>query len=264
MRISIREIKDYLRCPLYYKLKNVDELPVFKTLDEYFSDYFKLALFFYYFSLLDKKKKSVEGMMKRWEELWFSADMLGNFSEEELRTKSNEAVILVNDFIKKYGTETVTPIAVNFQYEAIFEGTENLHVTGEVDLIKILNDRSRKNETCICSFSLRKSYPDLFLVKNDIALSIASYAFRSNFKSQEDKIIINNIRCAEDTPTLRTGNDFVRAEKIIRNICAGISNRVFYPAPNNISCSNCPFRILCLNEKSVNTRGNTNGSKGPN
>ena len=244
---------------MYYKLKNVDELPINKSIDEYFKDYFKLSIFFYYFSLMDDKKKSFDGMMKRWEELWFGSEMLENFTEEELKTKSNEAVLLMNDFIKKYGSEAATPIAVNFQYEAIFEGKENLHVTGEVDLIKVINDRSRKSETCIFNFSFHKSYPDNFLVKNDLALSVSSYAFRSNFKAQEDKIVIGNIRCAEDTPTLRTGNDFVRAEKAIRNIYNGIKNGVFYPAPNNISCSNCTFKIFCLNEKCINS-GVINGS----
>lgn len=252
MRISIKEIKDYIKCPLYYKLKNLDEIPFDKSINSYFKDYFKLALYFYYFSLLDKKKKSFELMMKRWEELWFSREMLDLFSEEELKKKSNEAAILMNTFFKRFSDEPITPIAVNFQYEAIFEGKEHLHVTGDIDLIKILNDRTHKSETCITMFSMSKNYPDTFMVKNDLGMSVASYAFRSNFKTQEDKITLQNISCSEDTPTIRTGNDFLRAEKAIRNICNGIKNGVFYPSPNNISCGDCPYKLFCLNEKSIN------------
>lgn len=252
MRISVREIRDYQRCPLYYKFKHVDELPIAKTLDDHFKEYIKLSLYAYYFSLIENKKKSFEGLMKRWEELWFSSDMIERFSEEDLKQKSNEAVIIMSDFFKKYGMEPVVPIAVNFQYEAIFDGKENLHVTGDIDLIKILNDRTVRSETCICSFTLSKGYPDIFIIKNDLTLSVASYAFRANFKAKEDRMLMMNIRCAEDTPTLRTGADFSRAEKAIRNIGTGIKNGVFYPTPNNISCSTCPFKMFCLNEKSIN------------
>jgi len=252
VRISTREIRDYIRCPLFYKLKNIDELPADKTIDSYFKDYFRLALFFFYFSLLEKKKKSFEAMIKRWEELWFSREMLEVFPEEELKQKSNEAVILMNLFFKNFADEPITPIAVNFQYEAIFEGKEHLHVTGNIDLIKILNDRTHRSETCIVMFAMSKHCPDTFMVKNDLGMSVASYAFRSNFKAQEDKMIVQNIRGSEDTPTLRTGNDYLRAEKAIRNICNGIKNGVFYPSPNAISCSDCPYRLFCLNEKSIN------------
>jgi hypothetical protein len=255
VRISIREIKDYIRCPLFYKLKNLDEIPIDKTINSYFKDYFRLALFFFYFSLLEKKKKSFELMMKRWEELWFSKEMMEMFPEEELKKKSNEAAMLMNAFFKRFSNEPITPIAVNFQYEAIFEGKEHLHVTGDIDLIKIVNDRTNRSETCIVAFSMSKSYPDIFMVKNDLGMSVASYAFRSNFKAKEDKMILQNICCAEDTPTLRTSNDYLRAEKSIRNICNGIKNGVFYPSPNAISCGDCSYKLFCLNEKSINTGG---------
>jgi hypothetical protein len=248
VRISVGEIKDYQKCPLFYKLKNVDELPITKTVDEYFVDYFKLALYYYYFCVIEKKSKSFEGLMKRWEELWFSSDMLDIFSEEDLKSKSNEAVIMMSDFYKKFSTEAITPIAVNFKYESIFPGTENLHVTGDIDLIKVVNDRTRKSETHMSFFSLSSRYPDQFMLKNDIGISVASYAFRSSFKSKEDKITIISIKNSEDSPTLRTGNDFSRAE----NICTGIKNGVFYPAPNIISCAKCSFKMFCLNDKSIN------------
>ena len=252
MRISINEIRDYQKCPLFYKLKHVDELPINKTIDDYYKDYFKLALYYYYFCVLEKKPKSFEGLMKRWEELWFSREMIELFPESELKSKSNEAVIMMSDFYKKFSGEVTTPIAVNFQYEAIFPGAENLHVTGDIDLIKVVADRTRKSETHISFFSLSSRYPDQFILKNDLGVSIASYAFRSSFKSREDKITIVSIKGSEDSPTLRTGNDFSRAERAIRNMCNGIKGGVFYPAPNMISCSKCSYKIFCLNEKSIN------------
>jgi hypothetical protein len=261
LRISVSEIKDYIKCPLFYKMKYIDELPITKSIDEYFREYLKLTLSFYYFSIIEKKNRSFDGMTKRWEQLWFSTMMLETFPEEELKERSNEASLLMSNFIKRFGDEKSTPIAVNFQYEALFQGKENLHVTGEIDLIKILNDRTVRSETCICMFSLSKSFPDIFLIKNDVTLSVASHAFRSNFKAQEDKMMVINIRRSDDTPTLRTSNDFIRAEKAIRNVCTGIKNGVYYPSPNTIYCTTCPFRMFCLNEKSINM-GETGHARG--
>jgi CRISPR/Cas system-associated exonuclease Cas4 (RecB family) len=236
-------------------MKHVDSLPVSKTLDEHMKDYFKLALYSYYFSIIDNKRKSFDALIKRWEELWFTPEMGDAFEAGDLKNKSNEAVSMMMTFWKRFGDEIVQPVAVNFGYEAVFPGKENLHVTGEIDLIKVVNDRTRKRETCISFFSLSSKLRDTFMVKNDICISVASYAFRSNFKAQEDKIVISNVLCADDTPSLRTGNDFVRAEKSIRNICRAIKGGVFYPAPNQINCSKCVYKTFCLNEKSVPTGG---------
>jgi hypothetical protein len=259
VRVSIREIRDYVKCPLQYKLRHIDEMLEDRSIENYFRDYFKLVIYFYYFSIIENKKKSFEAMMKRWEELWFSSDMMELFPEAELKEKSNEAVTLLTNFIKKYGEERCTPIAANFQYEAIFEGKENLHVTGDIDLIKIINDRTNRKETCLVDFSLSKTYPDSFLIKNDISLSVASFAFRSNFKSKEDKMIVQSLRRQDDTPTLRTGMDYSRAERSIRNICIGIRDGIFYPNPTPMNCPSCSYRLFCLNDKSINMgNGETN------
>ena len=249
---------DYVKCPLYYKLKHVDCLPEEKGIDEYFREHFKLALYFFYFSIIEQKPKSFDLMMKRWGELWFSSDMLEKFSEEELGKKSNEAVGIMNKFFNTYGLEKEVPIAVNMQYEAIFEGEENLHVTGDIDLIKVKNDRTNKRETDLVQFSLSKHLPDLFLLKNNITLSVASYAFRSSFKTKEDKLIMSNIRQGADTATLRTGMDYSRAERAIRNIVKGIQDGVFYPAPSQLTCPTCSYRLFCLNDKSINMGVPTN------
>jgi hypothetical protein len=252
VRISIREMRDYVKCPLYYKLKHIDEIPEDRKIEEYFREYFKLAMYFFYFSLIEKKPKSFDLMMKRWGELWFSSEMVEMFPEDDLKEKSNDAVSMMNAFFKKYGSEASVPVAVNMQYEAIFQGKENLHVTGEIDLVKILNDRTNRRETVLVKFSLAKNYPDNFLLKNNVELSVASYAFRSNFKEKEDKLILQTVRGTEDTPTLRTGMDYSRAERSIRNICTGIREGVFYPAPSQMTCPNCSYRLFCLNDKSIN------------
>ncbi len=251
MRISIVEIKDYIKCPLYYKFIYVNNFSYKKTLNDYYKEYLKLSIFFYYFSLMEKNLKPFESVLKKWESLWFGSDMLEMFYKEDLDRKSNEAILILTNYYKKITREKVIPIAVNLPYEVIFEGQENIHITGDIDLIRIIDDRTRKSETQIVSFCIAHHRPDDFMAKNNISLSMISYAFRKDFKTKEDKIIIDHVRSKEQTITARTGGDFVRAEKIIRNICKGIKEGIFYPTANKMFCSNCKFKLFCINEKAI-------------
>jgi len=228
MRLSTEEISDYIKCPLYYKFVHIDKLPLTRTLDDYYKEYIKLSIFFYYFSLIEKKTKSFETILRKWESLWFSDKMMDSFMEDQIRKKSNEGVMLLSSFYKKVEKETAVPIAVNFPYEIIFKGEENLHVTGEIDLIKIVNDRTRQRETNIVFLCMSHRHMSDIRVKTHLRLTLASYAFRENFKEKEDRIILDHILNKGDNESTRTGNDFSRAEKVIRNIDRGIKNKAFY------------------------------------
>lgn len=251
MRISITEIRDYIRCPLSYKFIHINNLSNDKTLNDYYKEYLKLSIFFYYFSLIEKNPKPFEMVLKKWESLWFSSDMLSMFHREDLDRESNRVVLILTNYYKKIYEEKTTPIAVNLPYEVVFEGQENIHVTGDIDLIQIIDDRTRKRETQIVSIYTAHHRPDSFMAKNNLNLSAASYAFRKNFKTKEDKIVIDHVQSKEQTITTRSGGDFIRLEKIVRNICKGIKENIFYPTANKMFCSNCKFKLFCINEKAI-------------
>jgi len=251
MRISINELISYIKCPLYYKFKFVDCFNEERDLKSYYREYIKLSIFYFYFSMIEDKIKPFDAMIRKWESLWFSSDMQNRFGEEDLRHNSNEAIMVLRDFYKHISKEEATPIAVNFSYETIFAGEKNLIVYGDIDLIKILNDRTRQKETQIIFFTTSLSEDDGFLLKNDISLTIASHAFRHDFKKKEDRLLMCNILKNSSTPTMRSSGDFKRAESIVRNICNGIDNKVFFPVPNKIHCSRCKYKLFCIHEKAI-------------
>jgi len=251
MRIGIEEIKDYIRCPIRYKFKHVDYIPISMDPDEYYRDCLKLTIFFYYFCIMEKKANLFDVLLRKWESLWFNKDISKDFNEDYLRHKSSEAITYLTDFYKRVAAENVTPIAVNFPYEAVLPGEENIHVIGTIDLIRVINDQTKHRETQLVDFSTARYPLTDFLLKNDISLSVASYVFRKTFKIKEDRIKIIGVSRKTDMTTSRNGADFIRAEKIIRNICKGIKNKVYYPVPNNINCSYCKYKVFCINEKSL-------------
>jgi len=254
VRLSMQEILDYKDCPQKYKFRHVDFLPEKRDIKDYFKERMKQTISYYYFCMIDKNEKSLNNLFTKWEQLWFCKEIEESFKEEDIRERSNMAVNLLKNFYRYASNDKITPIAVDFRYDAIFEGETNLHVAGTIPLIKVLNDKTRKRETDLVFFSYSPQMPDDFISKVDLSKTIASYAFRKNFETKESNIILCNIGKKEEVAVHRSGSDFSRARKILYNIANGIENRIFYPSENRLSCSRCRFKIFCMNEKAMEDR----------
>ena len=254
MRLSIQEVLDYKNCPQLYKFKHVDFLPEKKELSDYFRQVIRQTISYYYFCMIDKNERSLNNLFTKWEQLWFCEDIESNFKEEDIREKSNMAVTLLKNFYRYASNEKVTPIAVDFKYDAMFEGDTNLHIVGTIPLIKLLNDKTRGRETNLVFFSYSPYMPDDFLGKIDLNTTVATYAFRKGFETKESNVILCNIGKKQEVALQKSGEDFVRARKALFNIATGIENRIFYPSDNRLNCGKCRFKIFCMNEKAMEDR----------
>lgn len=256
MRLGIDEIIDYKECPQYYKFKYVDLFPERKDIRDYFDDAIKQTIFFYYFSMIDKKEKSIGNLLEKWEKLWFVPEIQEVFPEEEFIKTNSDAVELIRNFHGFNMAENIFPVAVDFKYETVFQGDVNLHLCGSIDLIKVVNDKTRKRETDLVFFSRGRTLPDEFMLSMNLKYTMASHAFRKNFGAREKSIIYCNIGKKSFAPVKKEATDYDRAIKIIYNIANGIENRIFYPAENPITCSRCKYKAFCLNEKTMEDKGN--------
>jgi hypothetical protein len=239
-----------------YKFRHVDMLPERKTIRDHFKECLKQTISFYYYCMIDKREKSLDNLFSKWESVWFTGDIDENFSEEEVREGSNRAVELLRNFYAYNKEEKVFPVAVDFKYETIFEGSTNIHTTGTIDLIKVVNDKSRSRETDIVFFTQARTMPDDFFSSVDIRYTMASYAFRNNFKEKESNIVACNIGKKKNTYIKKTGSDYERARKIIYNIANGIENKIFFPSDNPVTCNKCKYKVFCMNEKAMEDKGN--------
>ena len=254
MRLSMQEVLDYKNCPQKYKFKHIDFLPEKKDLSDHFKEIIRQTISYYYFCMIDKKEKSLSNLFSKWEQLWFCKEIEENFKEEDIRDRSNMAVNILKNFHKYAASEKVTPIAVDFRYDAMFAGEKNLHITGSIPLIKVIIDKRRGRETSLVFFSYSPNMPDDFLSQIDINVTVATYAFRKSFETKESNVLLCNIGKKQETVLQRSGSDFVRASKILFNIATGIENRIFYPSDNRLSCRKCKFKIFCMNEKAMEDR----------
>ncbi len=254
MQLSMQEVLTYKNCPQQYKFKHVDFLPEKKELKDHFKEALRQTISYYYFCMIDKKEKSLQNLFSKWEQLWFRKEIEQNFKGEDVRDRSNKAINLLRNFYKYASQEKVTPIAIDFKYDAMFEGETHLHVSGTIPLIKVVNDGTRKRETDLVFFSYSPHMPDDFLSKIDLNTTIASYAFRKSFETKESNIILCNIGKKQEVPLYKSGSDFARAKKILYNIATGIENRIFYPSDNRLTCNKCRFKVFCMNERAMEER----------
>ena len=256
MRLSIDEIIDYKDCPQLYKFRHIDMLPERKTIKDHYKDCLKRTISFYYYCMIDKREKSLDNIFSRWESLWFAEDAEQNFTEEEIREGSNRAVVMLRNFYEYNKREKVFPVAVDFRYETVFEGNPNVHVTGEMDLIKVVNDKTKDRQTDIVFFTQSRVLPDDFFSNVDLRYTLSSYAFRKNFKAKETSVIACNIGKKKNTYIKKTGTDYDRAKKIIYNIASGIESRIFFPSDNPVTCNRCKYKVFCMNEKAMEDKEN--------
>lgn len=256
MRLSVNEIVDYKNCPQMYKFKHVDMLPEIKTIKDHFKDCLKQTISFYYYCMIDKREKSLDNLFSRWESVWFSENIHDRFTDVEIREGSNKAVELIRNFYEYNKEERVFPIAVDFKYETIFKGNTNLHVTGEIDLIKIVDDKSKDRKTDIVFFTQSRTMPDDFFKSIDLRYTLASYAFRNNFKAKENNVVVCNVGKKQYFYVRKTGTDYERARKILYNIATGIENRIFFPSDNPITCNKCRYKVFCMSEKTMEDKEN--------
>lgn len=256
MRLSIDEVVDYKDCPQMYKFRHVDLLPERKTIKDHFRECLKQTISYYYYCMIDKKEKSLDNLFSRWESVWFTDDIDESFTEDEVREGSNKGVELLRNFYDYNKKEKVFPVAVDFKYETVFEGNPNIHVTGTIDLIKVVNDKSRQRETDIVFFSQSRTLPDDFFCNVNMKYTLASYAFRKNFKAKESNVVACNIGKKKSAYIKKTGSDYDRARKVIYNIATGIDDRIFFPSENYVTCSRCKYKVFCMNEKAMEDKGN--------
>lgn len=254
MRLNMQEVLDYKNCPQLYKFKHIDFLPEKKDLKDHFRDIIKQTISYYYFCMIDKKEKSLDNLFSKWEQLWFCSEIEENFKDEDVRERSNMAVGLLKNFYKYASGEKITPIAVDFRYDAMFSGEMNLHICGTIPLIKVTNDKTRDRQTELVFFSYAPQMPDEFLSQIDLNTAVASYAFRKSFESRESSVTLCNIGKKQEMFLQKSGSDFVRAKKVLYNIATGIENRIFYPSDNRLSCGKCKFKLFCMNERAMEDR----------
>lgn len=261
MELSLDEIHTYLQCPATYYFKYVQGEKVEDPLSVTYSKALHKTINHFYYNMLNGRVLTAKQLKDKWGSIW--SDVRGdsmNLTDDILkehqtalsgnkqpaRAKMDKQVVqgmeAIHNFYHFNKDKHGIPIAVNHEFRVPIG---SVTVTGNFELIRETLDISSSNRFIeIVDFKTGNEATDLFLVRNDLNLSVMSYAFRNLFQAREDRLTYNYLKTGQEIYTGRGQKEFDRMKATIEGVAEGIANKRFYPR-QTFMCRSCPFKQVC-------------------
>lgn len=256
MELHVNELHTYLHCPLKYQLEHVHKLDKETEKSVVFKKAVHKTISSFYFSLMGGIVLTPKQMKDKWATIWGEIqDGKKSVGDILLTPKQHNGTKRAPDKYNLQGFEMVhnfhhynkdnpgTPIAVDLEYRVPIGGVT---LVGKFELIREKVDKNAGTRFIeIVDFKTgNDSTTDPFSVRHDINLTIASYAFRNLFQSEEDRLLYHYLKTGREMYTSRDENDFKRLEAIVTGVARGIAGEQFYPR-QTFMCKSCPFMYAC-------------------
>jgi CRISPR/Cas system-associated exonuclease Cas4 (RecB family) len=255
MELSLDQIHTYLQCPAQYNFKYEKNIPSEETDSVKYSKAIHKTISYFYFSASGGWLPTAKQMKDKWAKIWQD--------EKDGPIDLSEALLKERGFYKKdrtvdkhivqgyeaihnfyhYNKDNIgTPIAVDHEFRVPIAGVT---VTGKFELIRESLDKLSPNRFIeIVDFKTGNETTDMFLVNNDLNLTVMSYAFRNLFQAKEDRLTYNYMKTGKEIYTSREDKHFDRMKATIEGVAEGIANKRFYPR-QTFMCKSCPFKDTC-------------------
>lgn len=249
--ISIDEIIDYAKCPMYYALKY--KYKEYKTeyinlIEKYDSDIHKVI--YYSFSRVQEGFPiRIEDIKVAWGRAWIKdkrksalmfSDTLSN--KDIYNDRRRRGLLSLMNFQKEFYRNSGFPIIINKGYK--LKINNNLTVTGCYEVVREVEDERNKKYLEVCTFKtdehtnskVNKLYDMKFIasslaIKKDIDYENIRYM---NYHVDKNKYYyIENLNLHEEI-----------FKKSVLNIYKLIYNNIFYICPDE-KCMSCIYKELC-------------------
>ncbi|MCD6219808.1 PD-(D/E)XK nuclease family protein [Candidatus Calescamantes bacterium] len=239
--ISVTQLKMYLRCPLQYKFRYVDNLiipppsaitlgkTIHQTLEENFSQKVKT-----------QEDLPLGYLTDYFSDLWEIESKETRFEEGEKPGKiKDEGINLVSVYHKTHSPK-ILPISVEEEFELEFENSP-LKLKGYIDLIdknKIIIDHKIKSR----SMTQQDAEQDLQLTAYYLAYKVKKQKPPKGLRF--DVIVRTKTPKIQQISISKTDEDTTRFLKILTQVTRAIHAGIFYPN-ESFYCNVCGYRELC-------------------
>lgn len=256
MDLSLDNIHTYLACPAKYKFKYVDKIQLEESKNVIYKKAVHETVYYFFFSVMGGRIPTSANMKDKWAKVWSAnKDKAVNPMDIIMKTTPGftyrakeqdkhliQGMEMIHNFYHFNHKVPGVPIAVDQDYRLSFDG---VNVIGKFELIReILDESDGKRYIEIVDFKTNDDNVDPFLVKNDLNMSLASYAFKNVFGATEDRMKYHYLKTGRDIITVRRETDYNRAKAVVKGVANGIKNSDFYPR-QSFACKTCEFRDVC-------------------
>ena len=256
--ITIQEIIDYSKCPMYYffKYKNKDLKTEYINLIEKYDIDIHKALYYSFTRVQEGSPIRIEDLKAAWGRAWvkdkrkseliFTDTLLNKDTYNERRRKGLTSLIT---FHKNFNKNPGFPVIINKKYN--LKISNNLTLIGSHEVIREMKDEMDKNYIEVCTFKTDEHTNNKINKQFDLKLIGSALAIKEEIQNVDFKYMMYHV----DKNNFYYMNDLDMKRNIfnttITNIYKAIYNKLYYICPSE-KCMYCTYRELCASIENIN------------
>lgn len=255
--ISIEEIIDYAKCPMYYAFKY--KYKKYKTdyvnvIEKYNDDIHKV-IYYSFSKIQDGSPMRIEDIKVAWGRAWIKDKRKNSliFSDtpsnkdiyNDKRKKGFESLLY---FYKYFNKNHGFPVMINQEYSLNINNS--LVLTGRYEVVRELEDEFLNKYLEVCVFKTDDSSNNSINNLYDLKLIASSLAINSDVEYNNKKYMIYNVDKKKAIYLKDISLDEQLFRKNILNIYKCIYNEIYYICPSD-KCISCTYRDVCNNMENI-------------
>lgn len=253
--ISIDEIMDYSKCPMYYFLKHKKKMSTDKIdiIEKYEEDILKV-MYYSFYKLQENDLIRIEDIKAMWGRLWIKDKRKNNivFTDSYMhkdtynnkRVKGLESLLKFRDFLSN---NMGYPILINQEYKIRIG---DIILSGKFDLVREVVNSNGEKEIQTCMFISDRDVPKI-TQKYDLKFHSDALAIQGMV---DEKLKISHMihyfekgKSIVKKHNLMNNEMFTHQVKTIANL---IKNEIYFMSVTD-NCQKCIYSDLCANKSNT-------------
>jgi len=233
-RFSYSQLKDYEKCPRFYKLKYIFRIPETPAHNASFGKSIHDALFEYHKALAEGKAVSSGELSAIYRKRWVAAGYESKEHEDSMYEKGLE-------LLEKYHRTDARRDSLPEMLEKEFSvNLGSCHLVGRIDRIDRLPDGTYE----VIDYKTGKSRPQKEVDKDE-QLTVYALACREALGIEPGIFSLYFVKQGEKVSTTRSEKQMAEVKEAVIRTVEEIRAGNFKPVKNERNCGQCEYRIIC-------------------
>lgn len=248
MELTLKQIQDYIECPVIYHLKYKAKAKIDQSIKAQFGEQMHKAIASFYYNIMNGQIVTPEYMKNKWNQLWAKdltiQEIIGRDQKDRHRQLQLIGLKMLVNFLETVSSNPGIPICVDEEFRL----PVGKHILkGNWELIRETKGKKKKTIVEIVDFKTHHdNSPSWYMAHMDISITAQVYAFRQLFDAKEDRVIYHFLKNSGEYYATRENVDFIKFSKIINNVATCLENDIIYPRVTE-SCKSCIYQQACYN-----------------
>lgn len=256
---DIREIFDYLHCPLMYEMKYARKLDDLSRVDDQagliFTEAMHQTMYFYYSNLMQDRMPTLKQLYEKLTKVWNDGmeeqgrvDLFDEPKDTTHRSKTRRDKYLLSGyemlavFYRKEKGKQQKIIAVNHPYRVVLG---ECVIEGKFELIReVLDSETGSRFIEVVDFRTTKKKPEGFFLRHDLFATFMHYAFEKTFDGRPDRFVLDFLGQDKEVSVARDEREYRRIQRVLEGVSKTIASIDPYPR-QGFHCKQCAFQKYC-------------------